>query len=92
MIDLYEQARTIALSLVDHMGDTAKESAGDVCLNQAISYDSLGQYDKSIGLLEQARAIAQEVKSDRSVRFDVRSAGALGRCNTSLAEYAQATT
>jgi len=34
MIDLYEQAWTIALSLVDHMGDTAKERAGDVCLNQ----------------------------------------------------------
>jgi len=91
-IDFYEQARTIALSLVEKMGNTAKERAGDVCQNLGLSYESLGQYEKAIGLLEQARAIAQQVKSDRSVRFAVRSVGALGRCKTSIGEYAQAIT
>ena len=69
-IEMFEQASTIAeedSSLIHPvLGDQkslqkSRVDKGKACLNLGICYEQLGQYDTSVKLLKEAKAIAEEV-------------------------------
>lgn len=69
---------------MEKMGDQKGHGKALVCLNLSNCYEALGQYDKAIGLLEEAQVIVQEVGNRAS---EAKVLTALGKCKAAQGEY-----